>query len=116
MAEDNVDQDGSEFVPFITTGDEGCIPAGHGHVPGLIIHPHADSVNLWGLAESRLMSLEKMLAMFASASGTDGAFTMADVAEVVMPRVQEILTLASTGNSRASLTRFADGALRNSLR
>jgi hypothetical protein len=63
MAKENLSQDGAEFVPFVTTSDEGCIPSGEMDVPGLVVHPDAGASNLWGIAESRLRSLEKLLAM-----------------------------------------------------
>ena len=115
MAKQNRDQTNHGYVAFVTTGDEGCIPAGHGDVPGLVVHPDAGAVNLWGIAESRLLTLEKMLTMFASASGSNGEHSMAEFAEVMQPRVQEILTLASTANERASLKRFTDRVIAKSM-
>lgn len=114
MATENVNQDGPEFVSFVTTADEGCIPPGHGDIDGIVVHPDAGAVNLWGIAEARLTSLDKMLAMFAEGAGA--GFDMADFAAVVRPQVEQILTLASTGNARASLARFADDGLRKSMR
>ncbi len=114
MATENINQDGPEFVSFVTTSDDGYIPSGHSDISGLVVHPDAGAVNLWGVAEARLTSLHKMLAMFAEGAIT--GFDMADFADVVRPRVQEILTLASTGNSRASLSRFDDDGLRKSMR
>jgi hypothetical protein len=114
MATESVNQDGPSFVSFVTSADEGCIPSGHGDVPGMVVHPDAGAVNLWGIAESRLTALEKMLAMFAEGAGA--GFDMTDFTDVVRPRVQEILTLAATGNTRASLNRFADGLLQNAMK
>jgi hypothetical protein len=63
----NVIQEDDKFVSFMTACDEGCIPAGQGVVPGVVIHPEPDPVNLWCIAEARLATLDKMMAMFACA-------------------------------------------------
>jgi hypothetical protein len=95
------------------TNDEGCIPVGEMDVLGLVIHPEAGATNLWGIAESRQQSLVKLLAMLAEGCGA--GLSASDFVEVVQPRVQEILTLASTGNERASLKRNADHAIKKSV-
>jgi hypothetical protein len=105
MANGNIDQTINGYVSFVTSSDEACIRSGGSDVPALVVHAQADAETLWGVAEARLMSLDKLLLMFADGTGT--GFGMADFSEVVRPRVQEILSLASTGNARASMTRSA---------
>jgi hypothetical protein len=116
MAIENVTQEEDKFVSFMTACDEGHMRPGQGAVPGVVIHPEADPVNLWCIAEARLATLDKMMAMFACAGTTQEQFSLSDVTDVIRPRVQEVLTLVSTANDRATLDRFTSRKLNAAFR
>lgn len=90
-----------EIVPFMTGHDEGNLIREDGASPIMMIHPDATSLELWSVAQSRIEGLHKLLSMMACTGETEMCFDIADMAAVILPRVEEIKILADEANNRA---------------
>lgn len=89
-------------APFYATSDDICRTMTSLEGPVAIINPEASALDLWQVAEARLMNLEKLLRILVCTSECGIEFSPADYAEVFKPRVDEILCLASEANRLAT--------------
>lgn len=89
------------IAPFYATSDDICRITTSLDEPVAILNPEVSALDLWQVAEARLMNLEKLLGILVCTSECGIEFSPADYAEVFKPRVDEILCLASEANKRA---------------
>lgn len=105
MAVENSKDVAKTIAPFYATSDDVCRTRTSLDGPVAIINPEASALDLWQVAEARLMNLEKLLSILVCTSECGIEFSPADYAEVFKPRVDEILCLATEANRLAAEAR-----------